>query len=123
MRPSFAGQLAASRPGRRPRTKVPANCFTGLLEPVAGQLPGLQPAERAPGDGPAVDLRRPVVDAEGADLVEQPTDGRVRRDAQRAAHLDAAVGDAKRRLGDEGLRYRGQRPGRAVAVELVGRLP
>src|SRR5579875_456018 len=51
-----------------------------------------------PGDRPAVHFRRAVIDAERADLAEQPRDDRIVGDAEPAQDLHAAIDDAPDRL-------------------------
>src|SRR5579864_7616961 len=57
------------------------------------RLPRAAGPQHALGDRPAVDLRGAVIDAERADLAEDPGDDRVVGDAEPAEHLHAAVDD------------------------------
>src|SRR5579864_2311910 len=64
----------------------------------AARLPRAAGPQHALGDRPAVDFGGAVIDAERADLAEEPGDDRVVGDAEPAEHLHAAVDDAPDRL-------------------------
>src|SRR5262249_34584913 len=103
------GATCGRKPGLRGRPASPRERGAAATPPRSWAFPLLllAGAGQRPGDYHAVDLGRPVVDAEGPHVAVQPFQQVAAHQARRPADLNAAVDDPADRLGDEDLAHGG----------------